>query len=324
MKKDKDIERELDNLFDFENSIEGDIIKNAKKKSYMKITFISLGMTILVLVLGIITKLQMTPYIVSKEIISYDIYHSIVGANTFLGIWEEESKLLSSGALAPKYKLIDGKPVYVGEIDIENSNYPYNIRTNSNELYSYFGNRIMEFYHPLVGFDKYPNDLFKIDSIDQNKNIEMAISFDRQYSLEEVKNILPKEIDINWMWVDTFKGDRIRGLKPYKSDIAYTEAQTVEENYAVGFSTIEKDGELKKDPVDTFVETIELGLKRGGKYKRDIKDIHEALVGKNNKIDKNNIKVVGAVVVGNKADLEKLKDMKTIKASSLGVINEKY
>lgn len=316
-------DKKEETVFDFENRAE-EIIGKARSKSYVKIISISFAITVFVLVIGVASKLQLAPYITTKKIIEIESYNDVVGANTFIGPWDEENKIFTSGATAIRYKLIGNKPVYMGTVDIDKVDYEEQLITENNGTYSYYGNKIMEFYHPLVEYDKYSNDLAEIDIVDSNKNIEMALSFDKKYTIEEVENILPKNISINWLWVDTIKGDELESIKKLDNGVTKIDAQVLTQNQVVGFSTIEEDGAPKANPLDDFIEDLEFGMRKGGKYKKDIKHIYSSLSDNNETMDKNKIKIIGAVVVGDKDQLSTLKGMDIIKSSSMGVTSNKY
>lgn len=318
----KDREEEI--LFDFENREEENIISKARSKSYIKIISISIASTALILVVIIASKLQLAPYVVHNKILEIESYNDVVGANTFLGPWDEQNKIFKSGATATRYKLIGNKPVYMGTVDINKVDYEDQLITENNGVYSYYGNKIMEFYHPFVEYNKYSNDLNNIDNIDANKNIEMGLSFDKQYSLQEIESILPKSISINWLWVDTIKGDQLESIKKLDNGTTKIDAQVLMQDQVVGFSNIEEDGAFKDNPIDDFIEDLEFGIKKGGKYKKDIEQIYNSIAENNESIDKNSIKIIGAVVVGDKESLSQLKSIDIIKSSSMGVTNNKY
>ena len=73
-------ENALNELFDFESVEEENIINRAKRKSYIKIIAISFGISVLVLVLGVTAKLQITPYILTNKIVALESYYDLIGA----------------------------------------------------------------------------------------------------------------------------------------------------------------------------------------------------------------------------------------------------
>ena len=74
------------------------------------------------------------------------------------------------------------------------------------------GQREMMFYIPEINYnEKILNDLPSLSEMDPGKLVEMGISFDKSYSLEEVKSMLPEGLKQVWYWVDTYNNkDRYR------------------------------------------------------------------------------------------------------------------
>ena len=62
----------------------------------------------------------------------------------------------------------------------------------------------MEFYHPSIKYEGYINDLKNLDEIGNNKVMEISLSFDKTYRLEEIRNMISSDVTLNWYWVDTF------------------------------------------------------------------------------------------------------------------------
>ena len=74
--------------------------------------------------------------------------------------------------------------------------------------------REMRFYLPFVKYLNYVNDLERISEL-QNKVAEVALSFDKAYTAEEVVKMLPEGIRPVWLWVDTYdetKAETYTGL----------------------------------------------------------------------------------------------------------------
>ena len=113
-------EHEIDRFFDSKIN-ETDLIKSARRKSYLRIAGISFLISILVFILLILLKIQLTPYLIHNKIVAKELYYEIYGANSYVGVWAEDYRLIGSSATAPKYKLLNGRPVQIGEISLNNS-----------------------------------------------------------------------------------------------------------------------------------------------------------------------------------------------------------
>ena len=304
MKEDHEIDSFFDSTFN-----DTDLIKSAKRKSYFRITGVSLLVSICVVILLILLKIQLTPYFMNQKMIEKELFYEIYGANTYTGAWTEQYKLVNSSAVAPKYKLLNGKPVHLGEVSFDSSPIEVTVGNSEFEQFSYQGHRVMNFFHPSFEYPKYSNDLSKLDNVNDGKLIELALSFDQSYSYEEVVSMLPKDVTLQWNWVNTFSAEEIEGLKATGSEL-------FQEHNVAGFPSISKAGELMANPVNSFMETLDLARSKGGSYKEEFEHIYNVV-----KADQD---IIGVVIVGDKQQLKSLINQNYIKASSFGAIIDEY
>lgn len=318
MKEENEVDYFFDTTFNNEN-----LIKSAKRKSVFRITGVSFLVSICVFILIILLKLQLTPYFMHQKIVAKELYYELHGANIFTGNWIENYQLVGSTAIAPKYKLLNGKLVNLGEISLDTSNIETTIGNAEFVQYSYAGNRVMNFFHPSIQYRKYANDLHELTKVDDGKLIEMALSFDQPYSYEQVVAMLPKDVTLQWNWVNTFSTEELEGLKEANlTNLEYP--PTFKEQEVVGFPMIAKDGQQIKEPVNTFVSTLGAAVKKGGSFKKEFEDIHNALKNGQTSLTNENIKIIGVVVVGDTQQLNTLKNKNYIKSSSFGVIVDAF
>ncbi|MBQ7232839.1 MAG: anti sigma factor C-terminal domain-containing protein [Bacillales bacterium] len=315
-------EHEIDRFFDSKIN-ETDLIKSARRKSYLRIAGISFLISILVFILLILLKIQLTPYLIHNKIVAKELYYEIYGANSYVGVWAEDYRLIGSSATAPKYKLLNGRPVQIGEISLNNSDNiidKVSLGNSEFEQFSYMGNRIMNFFHPLLQYKKYAHDLYELDQLSDGKWIEMALSFDQAYTYDEVLAMLPKEVTLQWNWIDIYSPEELAGWK--MSDEMSEEY--FKEQEVVGFPSISEDGKEIENPMESFIETLELSLNKGGAYKKEFEQIYHTLKGNQSSLTNENIKIIGVVVVGDKQQLQSLLDKNYIQASSFGAIVDQY
>ncbi|WP_042347645.1 anti sigma factor C-terminal domain-containing protein [Bacillus massiliigorillae] len=319
MREDHEVDHLFDPTFNEEN-----LIKSAKRKSYVRIIGVSFLVSSCVITLLIVLKLQLTPYFINQKITAKELYYEIYGANTYTGNWTEQYKLIGSSANAPKYKLLSGKLVNIGEVSFDSPTIEVNVGKSVFEEYSYSGYRLMNFFHPSISYIQYANDLAKLNQVNEGKLIEMALSFDRDYSYNEVISMLPKEVTLQWNWINAYSKEEIEGLKESKTKFAESPNIILKENQVAGFPSISKSGENIKDPVNTFIETLEIATSKGGSYKEEFKTIQSVLKQGHPTLLKDNVRIIGVVVVGDKHQLKQLLNKTYIKASSFGVITDKY
>ena len=317
----------MDEIFDFENVDTDKILKEAKGKSYARIIVISLSMTLYIFGLIYLEKLQITPFLLNNEISETESYYSVFGANIHLGMWDEEYRFIGSSATAPKYKIIDGKPVSLGEVTVPgklkfnefslNSNWP---TTDTKDVFTYDGIRKLQFYHPAITYEAYKNDFSLVADISDYKKVEMAISFDKPYTLQEVQNMLPKNVKFQWAWVDSYDETTLQGMKAADG----TPSMVVSEEHAAGFHLYDQVGEVIEDPKEKFVENLEVALRKKSDFYNDIKAVENSLKQGNEEINLDQIMIIGATITGNPADILSTQNEEYIKAAVLGAVVDKY
>jgi len=150
------------------------------------------------------------------------------------------------------------------------------------------------------------------------KKRKMAISFDKPYSLSEVRAIIPAGLTQVWYWVDTY--DNKKYFDPYKDEngnLSY--ATPLNESWLYGFG-IHLDGPQinEKD----FIASLEQGLK--GKYQYEFNRIYNYLRGDKPKPNKTDIRLLGVVLTGNAKELQGLKGQPYVRGAVLGAVVDKY
>ncbi|WP_083768447.1 anti-sigma factor C-terminal domain-containing protein [Thermosediminibacter oceani] len=193
------------------------------------------------------------------------------------------------------------------------------IRVEAEDQYNYYnrvGNREMKFYHPYIEYKTYENDLALLEEIGEDKYLEMALSFDRDYSLEEVQAMLPAEVKPVWYWVNTYNNEDLNRKKNGET-IFFA-------NEVYGMKGANSDGTTIKDPRNSFISAINSGLKRKSRYQLQFRRLHERLSNDKGEITKDNIRVIGVVVTGDTASMKLLRGKSYIKASSLGIVVDKF
>lgn len=317
----------MDELFDFENVDTDKILKEAKGKSYARIVLISLSMALYIFGLIYLEKLQITPYLLNNEILEAESYYSVYGANIHLGMWDEEYRFIGSSATAPKYKIIDGKPVSLGEVTVPgklnfnefslNSNWP---TTDTKDVFTYEGIRKLQFYHPEITYEAYKNDFSLVADIPDYKKVEMGISFDKPYTLQEVQNMLPKNVKFQWAWVDIYDETILQGMKATDG----IPSMVVSEDHAAGFHLYDEVGEVIENPKEKFVENLELALRNKSDYSNDLQAVEDFLKQGNEEINTDHIMIIGATITGNPADILSVQNEDYVKAAVLGAVVDKY
>lgn len=302
MKEERDNNVELEELFSYDGfspEQERMVLLSARRKSRLRIGVISFGIGILLVVLLALLKIQVTPYIMSRQIVKVSSQYDVQGANLHLSDWNQSYRLNSSFAEAVRYKMVEGIPVYEGTVRIPgNQGYPM-VRADVSEdwienqyedTYTAYGSKVMLFLWPQGEYERSIMDFDKIEKLRDGEAAELGISFDKAYSYEEITAMLPEHIDLAWVWVDLLDGNADgamvdgRGLVEEEADIYGFSADESKLDYAMEY----------------FEELTGKAVSRDGKH------------------------LAGMVVTGTKEELMELQDQPYVKAASMGAVVSIY
>ena len=188
-------------------------------------------------------------------------------------------------------------------------------------IYNEVGQREMQFFYPFVKYLKYKSDFKLLNEIGTNKYIEMALSFDKSYSIDQIKNLFPSTTHITWYWIDDLSTTEKKERLAY--GINYKDNRLCNETNSYGVKSIDSSGEYLNDPFGLFTSIISNEYKNNSKY-GEIKRLYNNLKGKDGKLAPGDLKIEGVVVTGTPETLKLLQNLPFIKASSIGVITDKY
>lgn len=307
-------------------------IRTTKIKSLFKIVFVFFTC----LVITYFTNNYYLDYLDNKIVEQNMYYLDISSPNVVRNGTGFQGGFFSGHAISGYDKYINGVRVSIGGIEY---NYGF-LNSNNGEIeptvdilprapknyedieegtiYNGLGHRLMKFYHPKVNFKKYKNDLSLLEEVENSKNIEMALSFDKPYSVTEVQKLIPEEIDLAWYWVDTFNEDEIIKM----DDTNNPDRVLIETSDSmIGFMGRDLSNSRYEKPGERFILDLESLDK---KHKDRCKNIFEILEDGDGNIDAKKIRIIGVVVTGDKKSLSTFKDKTWIKASSFGVIVDKF
>jgi len=345
-KKSDDTERNVEKFFnEFKNKKLGRVIKRARWQTILRNIVISF---LVFCVFYIAISCFVNTYISRRENAAYSYkfaFNNISAPNKHIGRATRQFSPFRIRTDYTTYKIIEGKVVYTGKIE-ESYIFPslgmimtecppildYNFDTEYFEYrrYNEFGQRVMVFFYPFVKYDSYEymNDLGLLDDIGNEKYMEMALSFNREYTIEEVEKMLPEGTTVTWYWVDDLSENEKEMLKIPRAERLEMEPPidipAVRSEYtAYGIKLYDTCGGEITDPVGRFINFIAEG-KTGYQKWNEFDRIYNNIAGDDGKLTPDDIKIWGAVVTGNSESLKVLIGLPFIKASSLGVVTDKY
>lgn len=333
------IVEELFNLEKMEKSI-----GKAKHRSTWKMIFISVAVLLTLGIGGVVANRSITQKLASPVESSFQHFSQISGPNEFIGITKNYPGILGGENHYKKYKWIEGKLVLTGEggygyglfrdeklgqqgtdstIHFSRAFKQYDIRyPHYNEL----GQRIMNFFYPQVQYESVNHDLAYLQDMPNTKLVEMALSFDQGYHVDEAINLIPKELTTAWLWVNDVATDADLHMSEYVNDgkkVAGTPLVR-NANTVYGFSLLEPNGEVTSDPAQQFISAIQAGAPLKSRWQGEFKRLNDTIAGEDGELAVEDIMINGAVVTGTAENLQQLQGLPFIKASSLGIVVDQY
>ncbi|MEK4509090.1 hypothetical protein EJP82_26525 [Paenibacillus anaericanus] len=319
------------------------VIKRAKRRTTIRNIIISLIVAIVVLFVGAIVNVQLISRSSSQLMNDEYTLKRISGPNQYISGITGESGFLSGRVEINMYKVVEGVPIpwqtkktvynvvpFLSFTNVGGNTQGLNIPLPDpkmvQEKFEYYrnyngynGQRNMAYYIPGVNYnDKILNDLPTLEQMDQDKLVEMAISFDKEYSLAEVRAMIPAELTQVWYWVDTY--DNKKYYEPFEDgngNMSYAVPEG--DNYLFGFG-INLDGPEVNE--QNFIDALGQGLE--GRYQYEFNRINNYLKGDKAKPDKSDIRILGVVLTGNAKELQILSGQPYVRGAVLGAVTDKY
>jgi hypothetical protein len=178
----------------------------------------------------------------------------------------------------------------------------------------------MLFFLPDVSYPKVLNEIPQLSDMDSRKLVELGISFDKPYSVEQIKELLPPDVHAVWYWVDTYSNKKLYlGSKMPDGSSVGPFPDTAQRVYGFGVRP-----DYEKVSENDFLTAIESGLSEKGKYYSEYKRIYDYLRKGKAKPDAADVRILGVVVTGTAEHLKALQGQRYVRAAVLGAIVDKY
>ena len=189
---------------------------------------------------------------------------------------------------------------------------------------TYTGDREMFFYHPEIEYDVYKDSISEVNQFEDTTLVEMGLSFNQAYNLDEIISKLPSNVQVVWWWVDAYADDQLDFMRQRQDTVK------ADSNYNIyGFYAEQSKPKAQQAQIDSFdeiessfIRNIEY-LRKGKNFKWEIDQVYNSLIGGNGTLEKDDVKIIGAVVTGTPEQLQSLQEQTEIKASTLGVISNR-
>ncbi|TWT09235.1 anti sigma factor C-terminal domain-containing protein [Planomicrobium sp. CPCC 101079] len=311
---------EKEGLFQRDNDF-SQLVKKAKRKSIIRNLILSIIVSILFFG-GLLWLGTYQMYKKAEETQTYDnMWLFVKGANVESNGSLFTNTPFSTTVTTARYKKIDGVPVPWGEHikvfsilgtsrEIQASTISSSGNIEKERIPLYFeGERVTEFYYPTGKYPYLPDERVLLDEIADHQVVEMAFSFDRDYTINEVRERFSGQLA--WYWVDTASAsEKENAVQPITGEDAY------------GF--ISRIEEMNEDAAERFIHQVEW-LQKDGDSKEEAHRLYDILTDAGKKeLAPENLKITGAVVTGTPEELKRFNEDPMIRAAVLGATANKY
>lgn len=333
--------KDIDDLFSdkMENEIKSEI-KKKRNRLNLKLIVISVFSTLAIVILGTLAlnfaSDKYINYSYDKDTELQELEYTIMHPNEYIGKMScREIGYFKFESTYEYGKRLGNKVIYAGSDNysggaLKNGVYSngwkigrYPINDNIDKRYSsVYGMRSLYFLYPYVHYGKYihqfqaeenkifeneeeqkVNDFHFLNEIDDNKMVEMALSFDKEYIYEDINKMIDNKL-ITFYWVDNNSEEE-------KQQVIQSPVPAFE---VIGIKATGSSGEFEYGPRnlrEIFKETV-----------RKLKEMGQTQYVEN--INENNFKISGIIVVGSPEDLKKIQNNPMIKHAILGTVVDKY
>jgi hypothetical protein len=302
-------------------------IKKGRRKSTKRTVLISVIVAVFVLVLFNVGNFLLTVHTSNKAFQKLDAYIRLTVPNGYISSKVDDFGFLGGLSDYTISRKVGGRPIV-----LENRVQPFGLvpqfimtrgRGGGHSAgewptsYWEFGYNKMIFFHPEVPYKEYKNDLDHLRELSEGKIIEVALSFDRSYTISEISQILPN-VNASWYWVDTYRSEEVQRYtteaKEYDAKAAF-----IHESEALGVSVDTRGDRPYEGAFGFSYNNFLFDLKSYPQYQK----IYDELDSKGY-TDPSKAPLLGVIVQGSKEELSSLMGNPHIKASSFGAIIDKY
>ncbi|WP_342527321.1 anti sigma factor C-terminal domain-containing protein [Chryseomicrobium sp. FSL W7-1435] len=307
------------------------LVKKAKRRSTLKMVIISSVISAIVLVglysaANLVMKIKM-----EKETDLDSAWSEVKGANV-----EERGgifhySITSATAKTKLVKVVGGVPIPWGEREKVFSIFGSSQIVSDNGAFAlgnsddaripmyYEGERIVEFFHPKVDYAQLLDERLLLNEIEDSRVVEMALSFDDSYSIEQINEVFEEQVA--WYWVDTFSEEQIERDTNFNKDENFPDT-TVYGFEAYGFS---HNPNAENYSASEFIANLEKVKEDGGDYQEDAERIITTLTNQGEiPLEPQSLRISGVIVTGKPSELVSLLDEPIIRGATLGATTDLY
>lgn len=194
------------------------------------------------------------------------------------------------------------------------------------------GQREMIFYYPYVNYSNLPNDFQLLADIPEHKVIELALSFDKVYTLDELQQFIPNQDQIAWYWLDDMGENQLDKLVIEDELGIWNRVRS--EHSAFGVKTRNSHGQAINEPFDWFLLILQNSYNDRASFdgsnqatvwlNEDLERLYERFIKGNPDRNIDQLPIAGLVVTGDRESLSVWQEVEQVRAVTLGATADRY
>lgn len=185
-----------------------------------------------------------------------------------------------------------------------------------------------KFYYPGNRCHNSLQDNEFIKEINKYAEHTLSLSFDKSYSIDQVKKLLEPYGDITWLWVDTYKEQEVSNkteflIGEYHDWTGEKKIPVDDETkgQAFGIKMLDEQNHIIQNPDDVFIKILnEYSYPTESEAAKKIYEVKEC-IKKESPVTKNDIGILGCVIKCKKENVLKLNNLQFIRGIYL---NERW
>jgi hypothetical protein len=322
------------------------------KKAQRRVILRNLGITFIAILILLMAGSQLNHWLIDDmrgtQEIATSNFNTVSAPNRYLGKASHYYGFLKGHAEVSTYKLIGGRVVATEELsysygllqdyygDWTGSGWPeilsksYDEKDTESVRYNVLGQREMFFYYPFIVYQSYRNDLQLLNDMASDELVEVALSLDGYYSLDEISDMFPADM-IAWYWLDDLSEEEKEAAFAHESlqqtdegDITHEYSNRVRsERTAYGVKAYSENGNHYDTPLKYFNWAVQKGSERDTRFRSEFERLYQDVCG-GQELTEDNVCFGGLVVSGTVEELLMLLDHPQVKGSALGVATSEY
>ena len=278
--------------------LDSNVIQKARRKSYRNMILASFIVVVTSVVTSSLLAWQWNNWRLHEKMVDTELRYDVYGMNRYIGNFEEKVRPWGAEAKAPTYSLVANRPADTAMLESPFYEPRAYLEPSGTARYLQNGRKLKMWYAPSTSYEQLANERAQLLRMPETKRLELAVSLDRSYSVDEWNSRFGS-LEVAYWLEDGGEAER---------------DEPIDERTAVGVSLTDEAGKRYSSPFDQFVEDATRYVKRT----KDtyVEEVLEAY--------KKEPRIRGVLLVGSPNELYEATASEAVRATSIGAIIDYY